>query len=305
MTNQSVTEHRKLLNEAIEKGNLSIGLPMWFMPAWRGQWLAEGASTTASLSEYAQVYRSIEGNTSFYALPDVATIERWQSQVPSSFRFTLKIPRSISHSANPLQSLQQELPQLQQIQAQLGAQLGLWMLQLPAQFSAQRQRELWALLDALALANIGSLALECRHLSFFQKDEVERQLLKGLSERGMDRVMFDSRGLFNDHSQLPEVLEAQQKKPRMPLHPIATGLKPVVRFIGAADWQANVPLLQQWRQKLVQWLLEDRQPYLFLHTPSNNDAPGFARWVLEQWGIEQSLWPHEIEKSRTQDLFDF
>ena len=301
MTNEIPVAHPKLLNDAIASGRLRIGLPMWYQPQWCGQWLPPGASSSSALTDYAGVFGTIEGNTTFYALPSEERARQWLAQVPEHFRFSFKIPKQISHAEQPLLALQQYQNVLIRFVQMMAPRTGVLMLQLPASFHAHRTDELLRVLDCLRAFVPVPLAVECRHISFFDKREGEQRLLRGLADREVNRVVFDSRGLFADESDAPEVHEARQKKPRMPVHPIATGQNPVVRFIGSKDWQSNERWLMQWQSKLCEWLNEGREPYVFLHTAGNGDVPGFASWVMEQWGVALPPWAYE--QQRTEDLF--
>ena len=40
---------------------------------------------------------AVEGNTTFYSMPNAETIQRWADTMPSSFRFCPKLPRAYSH----------------------------------------------------------------------------------------------------------------------------------------------------------------------------------------------------------------
>jgi uncharacterized protein YecE (DUF72 family) len=54
-----------------------------------------------------------------------------------------------------------------------------------------------------------------------------------------------------------------------------------VRFIGHPDLPLNDAYLDQWAKKLVQWLQEGREPYVFVHSSDNVAAPLLAE-TLEQ-----------------------
>ena len=45
----------------------------------------------------------MEGNTTFYATPTPEIVERWRDQVPETFRFCFKLPKTVTHDrrANP------------------------------------------------------------------------------------------------------------------------------------------------------------------------------------------------------------
>lgn len=53
----------------------------------------------ASLARYAQTFSAVEIQKTFYQPPSLKTLERWRSQVPESFEFTLKAWQVITHQA--------------------------------------------------------------------------------------------------------------------------------------------------------------------------------------------------------------
>src|SRR4051794_16271529 len=65
----------------------------------------EGASR---LTYYASLFSSLEINSSFYKMPKAVTVEKWRESVPAHFRFTFKVPKTVSH-AKGLQFSAEEL----------------------------------------------------------------------------------------------------------------------------------------------------------------------------------------------------
>ena len=51
------------------------------------------------LDAYARVVNAVEGNTTFYATPDAATIDRWRAATPPGFRFIFKLPENHARPA--------------------------------------------------------------------------------------------------------------------------------------------------------------------------------------------------------------
>lgn len=302
MTNESRLAHPFSLSELIDVSNLHIGLPMWFMSGWRGQLLGKKTTTADALPEYSRVFSTVEGNTTFYGLPTEQRLNAWLSMASEGFRFCFKLPREISHAQNLLRAAAKAV-ELDIFLQRLDGRLGVLMIQLPASFSPSRIRELAELIDYLRARTSAAIAVEVRHPDFFRKDDNERMLLRLLADHGADRVIFDSRGLMADDSTDDAVLEAQGKKPKLPVHPIATAGNPVVRFIGHSDWQKNEKYLLQWQQKIVQWCKEGKQCWFFVHTASNQDAPEFARWIMDIWGTKQKSWPGQVDPDPVNDLF--
>ena len=73
--------------------SLYLGLPQWSHPAWPGQLLGMNARPAEHLADYARVFNSVEGNTTFYASPTPETVQRWADAVPDHFRFSFKFPK--------------------------------------------------------------------------------------------------------------------------------------------------------------------------------------------------------------------
>ena len=55
------------------------------------------------------------------------------------------------------------------------------------------------------------------------------------------------------------------------------GDRPIVRVIGASDADATSAGLQVWIPQVIDWLVEGREPYVFVHQPENLDSPSIAR----------------------------
>lgn len=71
-----------------------IGTAGWALPkALRDQLRA----SKSVLEQYAAVFDSVEINSSFYKPHRRSTYERWCASVPASFRFSVKLPRTITH----------------------------------------------------------------------------------------------------------------------------------------------------------------------------------------------------------------
>lgn len=77
--------------------SLYIGCPIWSFKGWVGNFYPAGTKSSEFLREYARRLTSIEGNTTFYAVPAQKMLETWIAQTPATFRFCPKIPKAISH----------------------------------------------------------------------------------------------------------------------------------------------------------------------------------------------------------------
>lgn len=275
--------------------SLYLGLPQWSHPAWPGQLLGLGAKPAEHLAHYASVFDSVEGNTTFYALPTPETVQRWADAVPARFRFNFKFPQTISHQSD-LVSADKQVADFIALLAPLHDKLGLLTLQLPARFGPEGLHRLQAFFNRLP--GEFRYALEVRHPDFFAKGEAERALNRMLMEKGINRIMLDSRPLFSVPATTAAMIDAQGKKPRLPVHLLATARAPVVRLIGLPDPAANHPFLPGWLPHWQQWLAEGKDLYLFIHTADNARAPELARQISHLLGQEMASWPGENDRAR-------
>ena len=188
--------------------SLYLGLPQWSHPAWPGQLLGMNARPAEHLADYARVFNSVEGNTTFYASPTPETVQRWADAVPDHFRFSFKFPKEISHQSD-LVSADKQVTAFIRLLAPLHDKLGLLKLQLPARFGPEGL----ARLDAFfaRLPQDFTYALEVRHPDFFAKGEAERALNRMLMARGINRIMLDSRPLFSVPATTAAMIDAQGK----------------------------------------------------------------------------------------------
>lgn len=249
-----------------------LGCPSWSEDAWRGSLYPPAARSGDYLQLYTQMFNAVEGNTTLYARPAADIVQRWAQSMPSSFRFTAKFPKDISHDGDLRERLS-AMEDFLALLAPLGERVAPLWLQLPKQFGPQRLPELVSFIDALERP----LAVEVRHAAFFAKGVEERELNRLLLDRSVERICLDPRALFSCQSRDPAVLHAQGKKPNVPPRPAAFTHFPQVRFIGHPELDANLPFLRPWVAKVAGWIEEGRTPYVFLHTPDNRLAAQLAR----------------------------
>ncbi|MHC8315937.1 DUF72 domain-containing protein [Pseudomonas sp. LB3P31] len=249
-----------------------LGCPSWSENAWRDYFYPQDAKPNEFLSLYSQVFNAVEGNTTFYASPAAATVQRWAESMPEHFRFTAKFPGDISHNGDLRDQLTAAETFLQLL-SPLGERVSPLWLQLSKSFTPQRLPELAGFLDALERP----IAVEVRHREFFAKGDSERMLNNLLRDRATERICLDPRALFSCTSTDPAVLDAQAKKPNVATRPAAFTQCPQVRFIGHPQLEANDPFLVPWVAKIAQWIEEGRTPYIFLHTADNLLAAKLAQ----------------------------
>jgi uncharacterized protein YecE (DUF72 family) len=250
---------------------------MWANERWKGGLFPKNCRSSEYLAHYSQYFNAVEGNTTFYADPTPETIERWAHAVPTDFRFTLKVPKRLSHQPHP-----EVIPELRQwlnLLKPLQSKIGFIHLQLPASNSVPEPHKLKEFIHEIH--QFAPCCVEVRHLNFFDKAQHEKVLHQILRAAQAERMCFDSRALFSVVADTAELIDAQAKKPRLPVHAVALTDRPSFRFIGVNDMEINRQFYQPWLLKMQQWLLDGKTPYAFFHTPDNQLAPELARQFAE------------------------
>jgi uncharacterized protein YecE (DUF72 family) len=107
--------------------DIRVGTAGWALP----KALRAGESTGSTVLEhYAMRFNAVEINSSFYRPHRRSTYERWSGSVPASFRFSVKIPRLITHELALLEC-RGEIASFMHGVRGLGDKLATLLVQLP------------------------------------------------------------------------------------------------------------------------------------------------------------------------------
>ncbi|MBE7380048.1 MAG: DUF72 domain-containing protein [Leptolyngbya sp. SIO1E4] len=257
-----------------------LGCAVWAFRDWVGDFYPVGAKSGDFLQLYGERLTAVEGNTTFYSIPDAATVDRWATQTPETFRFCPKIPRIYSHNGALVPHLKDAVMFLKTLQ-QLGPRLGPVFLQLPPSYGPDRLSDLAQFLTGWP-RDEAPIAVEVRHLNWFQAPYANQ--LNGLLNRlGVGRALLDTRPMYDgqvDGLDDPQ-LASERRKPKVPLQPVVTASFCLVRYISHPDLNFNEPYLMEWVPRLHSWLQSGKTVYLFIHCPDEARSPGMARHFYE------------------------
>ena len=136
------------------------------------------------LERYASVLSAVEINSSFYRAHRQTTYERWAASVPKTFRFSVKLPRAITHTLR-LSRAEALLAQFSLETAGLAEKLGCVLVQLPPslQFDVAVADGFF---EEMRNTFPCMIACEARHASWFSADANAM-----LSAHAITRVMAD------------------------------------------------------------------------------------------------------------------
>ncbi len=85
------------------KPKIEIGCQGWNYPDWITKaggntiFFPRGTKPNEMLGLYAEIFDTIEVDSTFYAIPPTSTIENWYKKTPENFTFSLKMPQEITH----------------------------------------------------------------------------------------------------------------------------------------------------------------------------------------------------------------
>jgi uncharacterized protein YecE (DUF72 family) len=260
--------------------SLFLGCPIWSFKGWVGNFYPKGTKPADFLYEYARRLTTIEGNTTFYAIPAPKTIESWIEHTPETFRFCPKIPKAISHNGKLLEYADRAL-YFMDVMRPLASRLGPLFLQLPPRYSPNLLGDLEAFLSRMPRDL--RLAVEVRHLDWF--DSPHREALNQLlASRNMARVVIDTRpirSLEGDQiiagSSYESLLEARERKPDVPVFMERTSDFIFLRFIGHPALEPNLEFIAEWVDYLVPQMEQSADVFIFCHSPDNLIAPEICR----------------------------
>lgn len=144
---------------------LYIGTAGWSIPAADSQ---EFPGEGTHLARYARRFRCCEINSTFHRPHRTSTFERWAATVPPDFRFSVKLPKAITHTAR-LQESDELVNRFLDDLTRLGQTLGCLLVQLPPSLQFD-QAVAEGFLSSVRDRYSGPLVCEPRHGTWLAAD---------------------------------------------------------------------------------------------------------------------------------------
>jgi uncharacterized protein YecE (DUF72 family) len=127
------------------KPKIQIGCQGWNYEDWTTKaggetvFYPRGTRSNEMLAFYAEIFDTIEVDSTFYAIPASSAVENWYKKTPDYFTFSLKLPRDITHEyglREPSFSLLNEFCERVSL---LKEKLASVLIQLPPNFEASKE----------------------------------------------------------------------------------------------------------------------------------------------------------------------
>lgn len=127
--------------------------------------IADAAAEGTQLQRYASIFRAVEINSSFHRAHRRMTYERWAESVPDGFRFSVKVPKAITHEKR-LVDTDELLTKFLGEALGLGRKLGCLLVQLPP--SLEYDKDVTErFFESLRMGYEGTVVIEPRHKTWF------------------------------------------------------------------------------------------------------------------------------------------
>lgn len=145
--------------------SIEIGTAGWSVPK---QLADQFPATGSALERYSARFRVVEVNSSFYRPHRSSTWERWRDSVPEDFRFSVKLPKTITHVAK-LADCADELTGFMGQVRMLGEKLGVLLVQLPPKLDLNSETAAPFFADLRGRTQ-AAIVCEPRNLGWFTPD---------------------------------------------------------------------------------------------------------------------------------------
>lgn len=140
------------MNEFGKEKTYRVGCQSWQYDDWITPAAGEpifyprGTKPSDMLSLYAEIFDTIEVDSTAYGTPQRSTIDGWVDATPGDFQFSLKVPRAVTHEHSLSVQSFALFDEFVDAARRFGPKLGVVLIQFPATFeptreNAQRLRE--------------------------------------------------------------------------------------------------------------------------------------------------------------------
>ncbi|HKR63942.1 MAG TPA: DUF72 domain-containing protein [Thermoanaerobaculia bacterium] len=166
----------------------------WNYTAWVGPFYPPGTRAPEFLSTYARMFRGVEVDSTFYAIPDASTVRAWNERTPRDFTFALKMLKQVTHERR-LRDADDLVHEFLDRARELGPKLGPVLLQMGPDFAPDELPALERFLPTLP--HDLRFAVEVRQSRWTRADVLPR-LLDVLARHRVALALSDGRWIARE-----------------------------------------------------------------------------------------------------------
>ncbi len=126
---------------------LCFGTQGWAYADWVGGMYDAATRPDGYLRAYAEEFRSVEIDSTFYGTPLPARVRKWAASVPAGFTFSCKLPREITHERRLL-GAKGLIAEFYDVVREFGPKLGCVLVQFEASYGRAEEAVFRDALDA-------------------------------------------------------------------------------------------------------------------------------------------------------------
>ena len=275
------------MNKNKTNNKSKIGCQGWNYDDWTNKadgeaiFYPRGTKSNEMLALYAQVFETVEVDSTFYAIPASSAVENWHKKTPDEFTFSLKMPQEITHEYGLREPSFPIMHEFCERVLLLKEKLGVVLVQLPPNFEASKENA-QALREFLAeLPKKIRFAVEFRNREWlidwtFEEMEKNRVALCLVEGSWVPREM---------------IFEAMQKP---------TADFSYVRFMGERDLTTFDKVVRQQDVHLQMWKdeiqkLKAKDVYIYFSNFYEGFAPSSVNKLKELFG-QKTIEASSLEK---------
>ncbi len=196
---KNATSKEKVITSPIDKSQLFIGCSGFHYQEWKSVFYPERLPQSKWFQFYCEHFNTLELNVSFYKFPTEKSLEKWYNNSPEDFKFSVKVPRAITHFKKFTACERMLNDFFSSVQKGLKDKLGCVLFQLPPQllYSEESLEKIITNLNP-AFKNV----IEFRHESWwnenvYQEFEKENITFCGISYPKLpDDVIKTNSGIY-------------------------------------------------------------------------------------------------------------
>jgi len=174
--------------------SILIATQGWNYTAWVGPFYPPGTRPSEFLSTYARLFRGVEVDSTFYAIPDARAVRAWDERTPPGFTFALKMPKEVTHDRR-LRNADDVVRDFLDRARELGPKLGPILLQMGPDFAPDELPSIEKFLPTLP--SDLRFAIELRQSRWMRAD-VRPHLLEVLARHGIALALSDGRWIARE-----------------------------------------------------------------------------------------------------------